>query len=437
VRTQSAGDVIVKLADATIPGQQVSVDSSGRLTLKLNDGSGNSVTSTLIGTHQSLDSNVTQIATTSDKTVSAALAALNATASLTTNGTSGGILQLAGTWVGTIVVEASNDGGTTWSALDLLDLPPNGANALVASVAANGDYLIVGVSTWAQVRARMSAFTSGSATAQINLSQNGFEKLALQTNPANLKTQAWMNDGAGTALSSSSIGGLQSLAVTDGADGPVAPGTVASKSMLAGGQYSSTLPVLTTGQQAAMQVDSSGRILVANPASAVANLNATVRLQDGAGNAITSTTAGSKQTLDVDLRDGSGNAYTTSNPLPVVVSQNIPGTNINKYNTTVALALASSTNHIYTITTGKTFTGKKFWISASGKVRADIKTSPDGATYTTYWTAFNSVAEPNITIDMDLLSITDSGTGSTIEITITNDDVNVFDVFSTISGVEN
>jgi hypothetical protein len=48
----------------------------------------------------------------------------------------------------------------------------------------------------------------------------------------------------------------------DFSDGPVTPGTVAGASALIGGQFNSTLPTLTTGQQSAIQVDSSGRLLV-------------------------------------------------------------------------------------------------------------------------------------------------------------------------------
>lgn len=44
--------------------------------------------------------------------------------------------------------------------------------------------------------------------------------------------------------------------------GPVTPGTVASNSNLIGGQFNTALPTLTTGQQAALQADSSGRLLV-------------------------------------------------------------------------------------------------------------------------------------------------------------------------------
>lgn len=48
----------------------------------------------------------------------------------------------------------------------------------------------------------------------------------------------------------------------DAADGPVTPGTVASKSQLAGAQYNSTAPTLTTGQQVALQTDASGNLKV-------------------------------------------------------------------------------------------------------------------------------------------------------------------------------
>jgi hypothetical protein len=50
--------------------------------------------------------------------------------------------------------------------------------------------------------------------------------------------------------------------VNDSSNGTVTPGTVATKSSLIGGQFNTTLPTLTTGQQAAIQVDSSGRIVI-------------------------------------------------------------------------------------------------------------------------------------------------------------------------------
>lgn len=74
----------------------------------------------------------------------------------------------------------------------------------------------------------------------------------------------------------------------DQSDGPVTPGTVAAFSQLAGGQYNSTLPTLTTGQQASLQLDSSGRLII-SPTS----------------------------TLDVGVADKTAFTYGTSLELPV------------------------------------------------------------------------------------------------------------------------
>lgn len=49
--------------------------------------------------------------------------------------------------------------------------------------------------------------------------------------------------------------------VSDAANGSVTGGTAGAKSELIGGQYNTTLPVLTNGQQAAIQVDNNGRII--------------------------------------------------------------------------------------------------------------------------------------------------------------------------------
>src|ERR1035441_8896117 len=53
------------------------------------------------------------------------------------------------------------------------------------------------------------------------------------------------------------------LNVVATSSGPVTPGTVAPNSGLIGGQYNTALPTLTTGQQSAVQIDASGRLIVA------------------------------------------------------------------------------------------------------------------------------------------------------------------------------
>lgn len=132
-----------------------------------------------------------------------------------------------------------------------------------------------------------------------------------------------------------------------------------------------------------------------------------------------------------------GAFVSSTNPLPVTVVSTLAGTSVNKYNTTSSVAAGASTNHDYTITALKTFFGKKFWASSAGMIRMDVQTSPDGSVFTTFWTAFSSTACPNISIDLDQLVISDSGTGSKIRIVLTNFEVTASeDLFSTISGTE-
>src|ERR1700722_3193371 len=52
------------------------------------------------------------------------------------------------------------------------------------------------------------------------------------------------------------------LHVFESSAGPVTPGSVAINSDLIGGQYNILLPTLSSGQQAAVQVDSSGRLII-------------------------------------------------------------------------------------------------------------------------------------------------------------------------------
>lgn len=80
--------------------------------------------------------------------------------------------------------------------------------------------------------------------------------------------------------------GAAAWLTTDAADGPVAAGTAALKSILIGGQFNTTLPTLTTGQQAALQTDSSGRLLVSGISQDVAPATINITTRD-----IASTTA--------------------------------------------------------------------------------------------------------------------------------------------------
>lgn len=67
VRTEDNGDFIAKISDATVPGQQLAVDASGRITVRNQDGAGNALSST----GGSLDVNVTNPVALDSATLSA------------------------------------------------------------------------------------------------------------------------------------------------------------------------------------------------------------------------------------------------------------------------------------------------------------------------------------------------------------------------------
>lgn len=351
-------------------------------------------------------------------------------------------------------------------------------------------------------------------------------------------------------------GNATAVNTSDAADGPVAPGTAASKSMLHGAQYKLTLPTLTDGQQAALQADSSGRLLVSQPTASA--LNATVHLQDNSGNGITSQANGSQRALDVgvnvagvqvdprairaltstdvmtanqgapnthgngwfvkltdgtndasltasgeikasitqplpagtniigsvklddgsgnpvtsqangsqraldvginvagvqvdprtirtlttsdivtaNIKDSSGNPFSGTNPLPVQLTSAIIGSEVNDYNTAAAVASGASSNHDYPVTASKTFRARKFWATCSGRMKAEVQISTNGTTFVSKWVGFNSTACPNISIDLDFVSISDVGTGAIVRIIRTNLDKAADDLYSTISGTE-
>lgn len=323
----------------------------------------------------------------------------------------------------------------------------------------------------------------------------------------------------GTALDVNATGTVAVIQTTspwvtkDQADGPVSPGTVASFSELIGGQFNSTLPTLTNTQQAAIQVDSSGRIIL-SPASAasssfvtVTNLpttvdtnygtvgGSTIRTASQLGNATGAAdfnygTVGSQtlrtaseignatgaanfgagatgaQTLRVEANQGAANATpwniniadvsgaTTSalnplfveitlgatgsisavNPLPVVFETG--GTPVNDFKDAASIAAGASNNHDYTVTAGKTLTLKQVESSASGKAKMLLAVETGVATnvFTSYFTQFNSTATSDMSVILQAPIAVAAGVR--VRVTMSNRDNQAQDLYSTICGTE-
>lgn len=401
VRTLTAGDVQVKLVDATTTSQAAKVDASGNQYVMVSNTSANPVpiqggNATAVLTSDQADGPVTpgtvaaksmlmgvQFNTTLPTLASAQQAAIQADSS------------------GRILIAQP-----TASVLNATVVSPTAANfnaTIVQATAANLNALVAQGAKGTIGQAWYVQGTDGT-NSQAYLATGEAKVSVTQPLPAGTNVIGSVNQGTSPWI------------VKDSANGPVAAGTAASFSELAGGQFNSALPTLTTGQQAALQTDSSARLLVGSIASP---LPAGTNLIGGANVYV------------------GGAIATVTNPVPVVMTTTLPGTAVNSYHTTASLAAAGVANHIYTITALKTFNGKFFTASGSGKIRADLQTSPDGSTYTTFFTQFSSPVYPNIQIPLDLLTLSDIGTGATIRFQITNEDTAAFDVFSTICGTEN
>lgn len=510
VRTQNNGDVVGRIVDGTTTTQFLGVDSSGRITIKLDDGSGNLVTSQTNGAQRALDVGINVAGVQIDPRQIRALTSADVVS----------VVQSTSPWVTSDLADGSVSGGTagTKSMLSGLvfntvaptlttgqqaSLQGDAAGNLKVNIAAGSiDVGVVDKSSFTygtsifqpvggvfqDTAPTLSSGTSGAArlttnrAIHTNLRTSGGVEITAQVNGSQEALDVGINV-AGVQVDPRQIRALTSADVVsvvqstspwvtkDQSDGSVTAGTAASFSQLSGGVFNTILPTLTTGQQVATQLDSSGRLIISPLTSSsvvtVSNLPTTVDTNYGTVGASTLRTAAQlgnatgaadfnagatgAQTLRVAANQGApntaanawptaltlaGTLVSSTTPLPVTITSAVVGTSVNNYNTAAAIAAGSSSNHIYTITTGKTFSGKKIWASASGKLKIEVRISPDGSTYSTIFVGFNSTANPNITIDMDELVFLESGTGSTIEIIRTNLDLLAFDIYSTISGTE-
>lgn len=143
-----------------------------------------------------------------------------------------------------------------------------------------------------------------------------------------------------------------------------------------------------------------------------------------------------QDSVEVWLNDASGNPFTTSNPLPVVISSDAPGDEINSYQTNAAVASGATSNHDYTVTALKTLLLSQVWASASGKMKIQIQVETGVATgtFNTRFVGFNSTANPNI--DVQLRSPISVAAGVRVRVIRSNLDNQAQDLYSTISGQE-
>lgn len=120
------------------------------------------------------------------------LAATNAIIILQLNNSSGAIVNVSGTWVGTILLEGSNDGFVT-SQNAAVFTPP--AGVITTGITTNGYYRFVAVSGFTQIRARMSSYTSGSALVILSASIGAGLAPTVSVNYDSMLVKAKITDG--------------------------------------------------------------------------------------------------------------------------------------------------------------------------------------------------------------------------------------------------
>jgi hypothetical protein len=179
------------------------------------------------------------------------------------------IVQVTGTWTGTLQVEMSMDGGTTWSPNTVTQ---DGTNYTLNAFTNNftGRANTVGYTNY-----RLRAMTAVTGTAIVRVTE------AVGQSTIYINNAIKLVDNAGDVAVISSSG---SLHVLSNSAGPVTPGTVATNSDLVGGQYNTTLPTLTNTEQSAIQLDSSGRILVSQPTASALNAQVVGAVPSGVAN---------------------------------------------------------------------------------------------------------------------------------------------------------
>jgi hypothetical protein len=220
--------------------------------------------------------------------------------------------------------------------------------------------------------------------------------------PVTQSTSPWVVSGTVAVTQSTSPWVTQ-----DESDGSVTGGTAGTYSSLAGGQYNSSAPTLTTGQQAALQLDVNGNLKVdlATPLPAGTN-------NIGATNA------------NIYV---SGSPATLSNPVPVTITSASSGTPIQNFTVLTSIAVLGNATATYTVPATHTFSLERVFVSA--EVRIKIIVSNNG---TAIFTAFNSSSNPNI--DLTVTAPPTIVAGNTVTVQVFNIDVGASNAYVTIEG---
>jgi hypothetical protein len=249
---------------------------------------------------------------------SGSVAATNGVVELTRNNTIDTMFQLLGTWSGSIVCEGSID-NINWYTLYFIQTGSTSTNfGPITSTTINSVYEVICPAAYNYVRVRGTGWVSGTALVYF-----------------------------------SSVPSTSTIETTIG---PSTPGNAAPQSLLVGGLFTTALPSLGSGQQAAIPLDSSSRPIIAPLTSTstvtvvqptAANLNATVTQQT-----LTKGTQGATGVTVQELKDAGRNVSTLFMTVPVVTTATDTLQSLTGYKSGAAVG-ATTTPAV--VTAGKTY----------------------------------------------------------------------------------
>lgn len=140
--------------------------------------------------------------------------------------------------------------------------------------------------------------------------------------------------------------------------------------------------------------------------------------------------------IAVNIRDAAGVAFGAMNPLPVAITLDNTGDEINDFLENANVAAAATATHSYTVTAGKTLILTQVEASASGKMRMELQVETGAGTgiFNTKFVQFNSTAEPNTTLK--LAAPIKVVAGAIVKVLVQNRDLLPQSIYSTLSGQE-
>jgi|ERR1035437_1561210 hypothetical protein len=436
VRTEHNGDVVTFLADGSTPSQVASVDSHGSQSTLIKDASGSAVTTQANGAQQSLDTRDQAdgpVAPGTAANFSTLMGGQHNTVLPTLTNGQQAALQVDAS--GRLLISNSLD-DHNWGTV--------GANTLRtaaeignATGAADFNFGAIG----AQTLRVSSQIANATGAADFNAGATGAQTLRVTANQGapGTNANAWFvhpTDGTNNQVFTAT--GQATVIVTS----PLPAGTNSIGTVVV-----SNLPTTVDTNWGVVGANTLRSAAEIGNATGAADFNwgavgaQTLRVAGEIGNAAGAADfnagATTAQTLRVaaNMYDSTGANITPANPLPVTFDT-VPGTTIDDYKDAVAIAVAASDTHDYTVTAGKTFYFDQVIASASGKMKMLVAVETGVATgvFTNKFVQFNSTAETNA--DVTLSNAIPVAAGVRVRVTLTNLDMAAQDLYSTICGFE-